>query len=234
MRPFPQFSRILDHAPIGHAKYKALYVRAEKRFAKRYQFLVSYSLASNKDDSPEAQVTSPANYGLDWGPAGADRRHNLVASGSALLPAKFTFGAVWTVRSSLPFSALSNTLDVDGIRQYVPGTSRDMGNRNLDLSVVNTYRASLGLPPIAAGTIDSSRYNSFDVLLSRPVYVKEHRRLELALHQKGAPRWYGLRHHHRRGERDGRQLDVVGFGVPARCGHLRNQHAGLPSRPLRA
>jgi hypothetical protein len=143
--------------------------------------IVVYSLASNKDDSPEAQVTSPANYGLDWGPAGADRRHNLVASGSALLPAKFTFGAVWTVRSSLPFSALSNTLDVDGIRQYVPGTSRDMGNRNLDLSVVNTYRASLGLPPIAAGTIDSSRYNSFDVLLSRPVYVKEHRRLELAL-----------------------------------------------------
>jgi Carboxypeptidase regulatory-like domain/TonB dependent receptor len=180
VRPFPQFARILDHAPIGHAKYKALYVRAEKRFARRYQFLVSYSLASNKDDSPEAQVTNPANYNLDWGPAGADRRHNLVASGSALLPAKITFGAVWTVRSSLPFSALSNTLDVDGIRQYVPGTTRDQGNRNLDLSLVNAYRATQGLGPIAGG-IDSSRFNSFDILVTRPVWVKERRRLELAL-----------------------------------------------------
>ena len=181
VRPFAQFARILDHAPIGHANYKALYVRAEKRFARRYQFLVSYSLASNRDDSPEAQITNPANYKLDWGPAGADRRHNLVASGSALLPAKFTFGAVWTVRSTLPFSALSNTLDVDGIRQYVPGTTRNQGNRDLDMALVNSYRASLGLPAIDPSTIDSSRYNSFDIMLSRPIWMKEHKRLELGL-----------------------------------------------------
>ena len=181
VRPFPQFARILDHAPIGHAKYKALYVRAEKRFARRYQFLVSYTLSSNQDDSPEAQVTNPANYNLDWGPAGADRRHALVASGSAQLPWKFTLGAVWQLRSSLPFSSLSNTLDVDGIRQYVPGTTRNQGNRDLNIDLVNAYRATLGLAPLSASNFDSSRFNSFDVLLSRPVWVREHRRLELAV-----------------------------------------------------
>lgn len=181
VRPFPQFARILDHAPIGQAKYKALYLRADKRFAKRYQFLVSYSLASNKDDGPEAQVTNPANYRLDWGPAGADRRHTLVASGSAILPWNITLGVVWKLSSALPFSALSNTLDVDGIRQYVPGTTRNQGNRDLDFGLVNAYRASLGLAPISASSIDSSRYNSFDLRLSRPVYIKESRKLELAL-----------------------------------------------------
>jgi hypothetical protein len=142
---------------------------------------VSYSLASNRDDSPEAQVTTPSNYNLDWGPAGADRRHNLVASGSARLPWKVTLGALWAVRSSLPFSALSNTLDVDGIRQYVPGTTRNQANRDLNLDTVNAYRATLGLAPLSASAFDSSRFNSFDILASRPIFVKDQRRLELAV-----------------------------------------------------
>ena len=37
--------------------------------------------------------------------------------------------------------------------------------------MVNAYRASLGLAPISASSIDSSRYNSFDLRLSRPVYI---------------------------------------------------------------
>ncbi len=177
VRPFPQFARILAHDPISQSKYKALYVRAEKRFAGRYQFLVSYSLANNRDDNAQAQVVTPANYQLDWGSANIDRRHNLVASGSFLLPAKFTFGAIWTLRSSLPFSALANNVDVDGVRQYVPGTSRNQGGRNLNLASVNAYRATLGLPAIAS--VSSSRFNSFDIRISRPIFEREHRRLEI-------------------------------------------------------
>jgi outer membrane receptor protein involved in Fe transport len=179
VRPYPQFNRILDHDPIGRAKYTALYVRAEKRFARRYQFLVSYTFARNEDDNAEAQVTTATNYGLDWGPANADRRHNLVASGIVQLPAGFTFGAVWTVRSSLPFSALSNTTDIDGIRQYVPGTTRNQGDRNLNMDIVNAYRATLGLAPITS--IDSSRYNGLDVRLTRPFRIKGERSIELGI-----------------------------------------------------
>jgi hypothetical protein len=159
-----------------------MYVRAEKRFARRYQFLVSYTLASNRDDNPQAQVTNQNNYNLDWGPANIDRRHALIASGSADLPWKFTVGAIWQIRSSLPFSVFS-TVQVDGITQYVPGLTRDMGNRDNGavLAAVNAYRASLAspLPPLPASQIDSSRFNTFDLVISRPIYVREHRRIEL-------------------------------------------------------
>jgi hypothetical protein len=181
VRPYPKFLRILDHESIGRAKYKALYVRAEKRLARRYQFQVSYTLASNQDDNPEAQVVTPSNYMLDWGPASADRRHNLVVSGMVFLPAKFTLGALWTVRSALPFSAFSNTLDADSIRQYVPNTSRNQGNRDLSLDTVNAYRATLGLAALPSSNIDSSRLNSFDIRLTRPFTLKGEKKLELGV-----------------------------------------------------
>jgi hypothetical protein len=181
-RPLQDFARILDHQPISQYKYRGMYVRAEKRFARHYQFLVSYTLASNRDDGPQSQVTNQNNYNLDWGPAGIDRRHSLVASGSAELPWKFNVGAIWQIRSSLPFSSFS-TVQVDGVTQYVPGLTRDMGNRDnrAVLAAVNAYRASLAnpLPPIPASQIDSSRFNSFDLVISRPLYVREHRRIEL-------------------------------------------------------
>jgi hypothetical protein len=180
-RPYPNFARILDHSAIGRAKYKALYVRAEKRLAQRSQFMVSYSLSSSRDDNPEQQVQVPSNYMLDWGPSNADRRHNLVASGSVFLPARITLGMIWTVRSSLPFNAYQTTTDADGITPYVPGTSRNQGNRNLDLGAVNAYRASRGLAPVSSD-INSSRLNSFDIKVSRAFPVKsEHRRIEIGV-----------------------------------------------------
>ena len=178
-RPLPTWARILQHDPISQSKYKAFYARAEKRFAQRYQFLVSYSFSSCTDDSPQGGVTDPANYRLDWGPCGVDRRHGLVASGSVLLPAKITIGAIWQLRSALPFSALTSTTDIDGNRQYVPGTSRNQGQRNLNLATVNAYRAGLGLPALTSANIDSSKFNSFDIRASRAFFVHEQKKLEI-------------------------------------------------------
>jgi Carboxypeptidase regulatory-like domain/TonB dependent receptor len=181
-RPDPTTGQVLDHQSISQYKYKGMYIRAEKRFAKNYQFLISYTLASNRDDNPQARVTNQANYGLDWGPANVDQRHSLVASGSANLPWKVQLGAIWQIRSSLPFSATS-TVQVDGITQYVPGLSRNLGNRDNAkvLTAVNAYRASLAtpLPAFTSSQIDSSRFNSFDLLISRPIWVRENMRLEL-------------------------------------------------------
>jgi hypothetical protein len=181
VRPLPAFARILDHESISQYKYRGMYVRAEKRFAKRYQFLVSYTLASNRDDNPQAQVTNQTNYQLDWGPANIDRRHSLVASGSTSLPWKMQLGIIWQIRSSLPFSAFS-TVQVDGITQYIPGLSRNIGNRNNQalISAVNAYRASLATPlaPLTTGQIDSSRFDSFDIVISRPIVVRDRFRVE--------------------------------------------------------
>ena len=126
-RPLTSWARILEHDPISQSKYKALYIRAERRFANRYQFLVSYSVSSCTDDNPQGSIVDPANYRLDWGPCAIDRRHNLVVSGSINLPWKLTFGAIWYLRSALPFSALTAITDIDGNRQYIPGTSPQSG-----------------------------------------------------------------------------------------------------------
>jgi hypothetical protein len=181
VRPNPAFARILDHEPISHYKYKAMYVRAEKQFTKRYQFLVSYTLAANRDDGPQSQVTNQNNYNLDWGPAAIDRRHSLVAGGSVQLPWQITAGIFWQLRSSLPFSITAPTMIIDGLAQYVPGTTRNEGNRNnaAVLAAVNSYRATLGLAPVGAAQIQSSRFDSFDLKLSRSFAVHEQVRIEL-------------------------------------------------------
>lgn len=178
-RPNPAFARVLDHEPGSQYKYKAMYVRAEKRFAGRYQFLVSYTLASSRDDNPQAQVTNQNNYNLDWGPSGIDRRNALVASGTVRLPWKFTVGAFWQIRSSLPFSAYS-TIQVDGVTQYIPGLSRDLGNRDNAkvLAAVNAYRGSLATPLAPITSIDSSRFNSFDLKIVRPILTRDNWRIE--------------------------------------------------------
>lgn len=179
VRPLTAWARILDHEPISQSKYKGMYVRAEKRFARRYQFLVSYTLASARDDNPQGAVTTPSNYNLDWGPANIDRRHALVASGSVELPGKVTLGLIWQLRSSLPFSALSAVTDADGNRQYVPGTSRDQGARDLSLAAVNAYRATLNLPAVTSSQIDSSRFNSLDIRASRPIFTHNDKRIDV-------------------------------------------------------
>ncbi len=181
VRPNPAFARILDHEPISQYKYKALFVQAKKRFSNRFQFDISYTLASNRDDGPQSQVTNQNNYNLDWGPAAIDRRNSLVAGGFVQLPWKITAGMLWQIRSSLPFSVTAPTMIIDGITQYVPGTTRNEGNRDnaAVLAAVNAYRASLNLAPVAASAIQSSRFNSFDLKLTRAFFVHEQRRLEL-------------------------------------------------------
>ena len=180
IRPLPQWARIVDHQSISQTKYKALFVRLDKRFAKRYQFLVSYTLSSARDDNPQANVTTPSSYNFDWGPANIDRRQALVTSGFVNLPGKVTLGAIWALRSALPFSALSANLDADGNRQYVPGTTRNQGNRDLSLTAVNAYRDSLHLVAIPGSQLDSSRFNSLDLKVSRSFFVREQRRVDLA------------------------------------------------------
>jgi hypothetical protein len=178
IRPLPAWARILDHESISQSTYRAMYIRAEKRYAKRYQFLVSYTLSSARDDNPQAAITTPSSYNLDWGPANIDRRHALVASGSAIIPGNVTLGVIWQLRSALPFNAQSALLDVDGNRQYVPGTSRNQGDRDLSLAAVNAYRGTLNLPALATSTIDSSRFNSLDLRASRPVFKREWMRVD--------------------------------------------------------
>jgi hypothetical protein len=187
LRPLPQWGQIVQLQPSqGDFIYRALLVRLDRRYADRYQYTLSYTLAkqddawTGTDANANGGITNAYNPSLDVGPADADRRHNFVAAGSVLLGYGVNLGAVWTLRSSLPFSALAGKdLNDDGFNtDYVPGTTKNQGNRDLDLSLVNAWRAENGLGPIAESQIESSRYNSLDVRLSKSIQW-DRRRIEL-------------------------------------------------------
>ena len=187
-RPLQQFARIDQAQSIGELTYTALMVRLDKRFDRRYMYLVSYTLA--KGDGNVAAtgpftsvVTHAENPALDQGPATNDRRHALVASGSVLLPYDVTLGAVWTLRSTMPFSAIAGR-DLNGdalVTDYVPGTTRSMGTRDNArmLEAVNAWRAVNGLGSIAGSQIDENTYNSVDMRVSKAFPLGGNRRVEL-------------------------------------------------------
>jgi len=149
--------------------------------------MVSYTLAKADTNFPGVgqtpALTDYFNSGLDVGPAASDRRHTIVVSGSALLPFNISLGAVWTLRSTMPFSALASTdLNGDGaVTDYVPGTTNDQGNRGDAnfLSLVNAYRATRGLAAIPESQIDSNRYNRMDIRASKAIPLGGNRKLEL-------------------------------------------------------
>ncbi len=176
-RSLTQWGEILQHQSTAQSKYKAFYAELNKRFNRRFQTTVSYTLASIRDNNPQNSVTNYANYSQDWGPSNIDRRNSLVASGSVNLPFGLVLGAIWTVRSSLPFSAYEQVFNANGTRQYIPGTSRNQGNRNLSLAAVNAYRSGAGLTPITSLT--RNPYNSLDLHISKIFFQKEQRHLEI-------------------------------------------------------
>lgn len=179
VRPLSQFNQIQQHDPIYKSKYKALYVRADKRFSRNYQFLLSYTLSSCMGSGAQRAVTDYSNWSLDWGPCSIDRRNALVASSSYQAPWGITLGAIYNLRSSPPFSVTSTTRNADGTAQYVVGTSRNQGRRGLDFSAVNAYRTLLGLPVVSAADVANERVNEFDLRASRGFSLGEARQLEV-------------------------------------------------------
>jgi len=179
LRSLPAWGTILQQQSTAQAKYKALFVQANKRFSHRFMFTASYTLSSARDDDPQFAVTNYTDPNLDWGPSNVDRRNVIVTSGTVDLPWRLTLGAIWTAKSSTPFSALAATFNADGTQQYVPGTSRNQGNRDLSLAAVNAYRATLGLSPVTSSMINTNAYDSFDVHLSRRFMIREHRYIEV-------------------------------------------------------
>jgi hypothetical protein len=60
-----------------------------------------------------------------------------------------------------------------------PGTTRNSGSRDLDLSAVNVYRLANGLAPISESDIDSSRISLVDMRASKALRFGERRKIDL-------------------------------------------------------
>jgi hypothetical protein len=97
-----------------------------------------------------------------------------------------TVGAVWTLRTAVPFDALSGLdLTGDGVVDMVPGATTNMAGRDKEgtaklLELVNAWRAVRNLTPIPLSQIESSDYNRFDIRVSRAFAVGGGRSIELS------------------------------------------------------
>jgi hypothetical protein len=184
LRPLANWGNVTQLTSNGWSDYRALYVRLDKRLSNRYMYLVSYTRdwTENNVASPVADFYHPD---LDTGPDG--RKHTLVASGTARLPFDLTLGAVWTIRSALPYSALAGVdLNGDGVsnNDYVPGTTRNQAGRDdastsTVLQKVNEWRAVRNLRPIPESQLESSDFNRFDIRVSRSINLGGTRSVDL-------------------------------------------------------
>ena len=185
VRPIRGWGNINQYQADGESDYRALYLRLDKRFSDGYQYLVSYSLARSEDRGAGQQtIVDFYHPEYDQGYANQDRRHALVASGAVQLPYDVVLGAVWSYRSSRPFSARAGIdLNRNGaVTDYVAGTTRNVFNRgdnDQQLALVNAWRAQNGRGPIAASQLMTDEFNRFDIRVNKQIGLGGGRRADL-------------------------------------------------------
>lgn len=228
IRPDTQMAAVNQHASTGASEYRGLYIKLDKRYSHRYMYTASYALSSTYDNNPHSAPVNYNNLEQDWGQAGVDQRNALVLSGSVMLPFKIMLGGIFQYRSREPFSVTTTQVTSDklsaggndgygvlpynpnfnGTAQYVPGTTRDQGNRGISWAAVNMYRSQLndhapGTGAVAtsyytnchpssptatptclstnlsAGSVASNRYQDFDLRISKTVFEHESMKLDI-------------------------------------------------------
>ncbi|MBI2187022.1 MAG: carboxypeptidase regulatory-like domain-containing protein [Acidobacteria bacterium] len=189
VRPIRGWGNVNQYQADGESDYRALYLRLDKRFSDGYQYLVSYTLAREQNRGAGQQtIVDFYHPEYDDGYGNQDRRHTLVASGAVQLPYDVVLGAVWSYRSSRPFSARAGVdLNRDGAAintagDYVPGTTRNVFNRGDDdtyLALVNAWRTQNGRAPIAASQLMTDEFNRFDVRVSKQINLGGGRRADV-------------------------------------------------------
>ena len=127
---------ILDAS--GREQYKALLVKLDKRFARRYAFTASYALSSLRGFDYTRDLN---NLFGNSGYLNADARHVFALNSVVDLPYGFQAGFIANLNSSQPFSATLNGLpadtDINGDgtgNDLLPGFGFNKGNRGISVS----------------------------------------------------------------------------------------------------
>jgi outer membrane receptor protein involved in Fe transport len=119
----PNFvASVLTRLNAGRTDYDALQAQLEKRWTGNYRFRVGYTLAYSRGNTagvgiPQSNFQFLDDMRLDAneGPTDIDRRHNLVVSGSVLVPGTggLNFSAVVRALSGAPFTLQDTSADAD-------------------------------------------------------------------------------------------------------------------------
>jgi hypothetical protein len=129
--------------PGGRGNYRALLVKLDKRFSRRYQFTVSYALQSQA----AVDVYTNSNWFAGYGPHGP--RHVLNISGVTRLPWGFEASVISSTISADPVTPYVPTIDLDGdgsSGEPIPGVSFKCFNRGCGrsdlINAVNNFNAN--------------------------------------------------------------------------------------------
>lgn len=113
---------VLQRINVGRTDYDALMLQFDKRFSQNFSARVSYTLAYSRgnttgDGTPQANLQFLDDLNLDdyEGPTNFDRRHNLVVSGTSLIPRTGGLTVAWIARylSGLAFTIQDTNIDAD-------------------------------------------------------------------------------------------------------------------------
>jgi hypothetical protein len=134
-RPIPELSAIRAIRFDGKSIYHALTVKAERRLLDDYSLNVSYTLSTSRDDasSPgptEAEANVPQDvrdiFDGEWASSSFDHRHQLVASGTWLLPAPGSPGS--TLRALLGDWRVNPILTLQSGAPFTVNLTEDRAN----------------------------------------------------------------------------------------------------------
>ena len=122
----------------GHATYKGLLVRADKRFSRGFQLLGSWAYSSNTGVNAASNNTANGfdldNWLSNRGPLANDVTHILNLAGVVQLPQRFRLGVNFSYASAPPFTAYVGGSDFNGdgtTDDLLPGTTVNAFNRGL-------------------------------------------------------------------------------------------------------
>jgi hypothetical protein len=107
---------------VGETDYDAVMFQVEKRYSNNWSSRVSYTWSDSRGNTTGSgvpgsnfQVLDDLHLELNEGPTSFDQRHNLVLSGTALVPRTGGMTLSWVARalSGSPFSLFDSTVDPD-------------------------------------------------------------------------------------------------------------------------
>lgn len=163
LKPYPQYFAVSPRGEaIGNSSYNALLVKAEKRFASGFQYLVSYTFSKTLTDTPlnaygRFGPQDTFNRAVEKSLSQYDIPHNLVVS--------FTYQMPWGPgRPLLNKGVASNILGgwaISGVLNYYSGTPITIGAPNI-LPLGNGHLKSVYL----GGPIHTNTSSRGDVSLS--------------------------------------------------------------------
>ena len=197
----PKLNAVGFYQTGGTAQYKALLVRAEKRYAKRYQFMASYALTSFVGlNGSGLFLGSSASNNDNWkdafGPQGSDKRHRLVGAFSVDAPWGFQFSFISEATSRGPANLTAGNYDYngDGTRgDRYPGIGANQVYRSISISDIPALVAQFNaqyagtkdaqgatikaLPPLPANYALGDSIISQDVRVTKVFRIKERFRI---------------------------------------------------------